>query len=280
MNSVEEDIRSAVALFERAESEILPSMSRVRPSIAAIGSVANKALASPLLRKQLARKGIEPQEYLPYTDVHELLAGRDWSLALVLSPYKQALRESCDAVTKSVTRSGVVDTIVRGDSGELVGVNTNSLGAASAVKRLLGGASPQHCLIAGTGASARSCVVGLRDLYGKLEIGVIGRSPERAARLADDLSIAVVEDIATYAPDLVINATTVGETSDQELHFPLETALAAGTRYFDLNNRTSALQTQALEHGCITLSGVFMQTIVNALRVHLLSGQPDATPRQ
>jgi shikimate dehydrogenase len=271
VSSLEADINSVVALFESSESEVLPPMSRVRPSIAAVGSVVNKALASPLLRKQLAKKGIDPQEYLPYGNVHELLEGSGWSLALVLSPFKQAVTETCDALTESVMRTSVVDTVVRGDSGQLVGVNTNSLSAAWAVKRLSGGIRPERCLIAGTGASARSCVVGLSDLYGELEIGIVGRSPERAAQLANDFSVSVVEDIETYAPDLVINATTVGETSDQDLHFPLETVLVAGTRYFDLNNRTSALQLRALEHGCVTLSGVVMQTIVNALRVHLLA---------
>jgi shikimate dehydrogenase len=100
---------------------------------------------------------------------------------------------------------------------------------------------------------------------------VVGRNPDRTSDLAEEFSVSIVGEIETYGPDLLINATTVGETYDDEPGFPLEQALTAGTRYFDLNNRTSVLQTRALERGCVTLSGVLLQSGVNALRIHLLA---------
>jgi shikimate 5-dehydrogenase len=181
----------------------------------------------------------------------------------------------CDEVTPSAERSGVVDTILQDETGKRIGTNTNVSGAAWAVRHLMGGTHPRRCLIAGTGASARSCVVSLRDSYGELEIGVIGRNPVRASDFAAELSVSIVEKIETYGADLVINATTVGETNDNELGFPLDKALTAGVRYFDLNNRTSTLQTQALQRGCVTLSGILMQSVVNALRAHLLARKGD-----
>lgn len=269
-------VRSAIDRFETTEAAALPQITRVRPSIAAVGSVAGKSLASPLLRERLACESIEPEAYRPYTDLEDLFWRTDWSLALVLSPFKQAVQNSCNDLTASAERSGVVDTILQDESGKRIGVNTNVLGAAWAIRHLMGGARPGRCLIAGTGASARSCLVGLRDLYGEVEIGVLGRSPDRTTTIAKEFSVAVVEDIGNYAPDLVINATTVGETQDDEPQFPLEKALSIGTRYFDLNNRTSALQVQALARGCVTLSGILMQSVVNALRVHLLArSRPD-----
>lgn len=276
MAMVDAYIRSAVDRFENTEAASLPWIACARPSIAAVGSVARKALMSPLLRERLASEGIEPESYYPCADVDDLFRRTDWSLALVLSPFKQAVQNWCDDLSTSAERSGVVDTILQDESGKRVGVNTNALGAAWAIQHLMGGARLGRCLIAGTGASARSCVVGLRDLYGEVEIGVLGRSPDRTSIIAKEFSLAVVKELGDYAPDLVINATTVGETRDDEPQFPLEKALSIGTRYFDLNNRTSALQVQALTRGCVTLSGILMQSVVNALRVHLLArSRPD-----
>lgn len=275
MHLIDDEARRAIDGFESTEVAVLDRTAYTRPSIAAVGSVAEKALASPLLRRQLARRGVEPEAYRSYADLGRLFGQRDWSLALILSPFKRAVQDYCEELTPSARRSGVVDTIVQDRTSRRIGINTNVSGAACAVRYLMGSVRPRRCLIAGTGASARSCVVGLRDSYGRLEIGIVGRNPERTSGLAEELHVSKVEQIETYRPDLVINATTVGETRDDELNFPLEQALTAGVRYFDLNNRTSALQTRALERGCVTLSGILMQSVVNALRVHLLTRQAE-----
>jgi shikimate dehydrogenase len=269
---IEADIRDAISCFEDAEVTELPQVAGARrPSLAAVGSVARKALLSPLLRDRLAQQDVKARAYQAYSDLDDLLQKRDWSLALVLSPFKQAVKNQCDALTASAERSGVIDTIIYSETGKRIGVNTNAMGAGWAMRHLMGNEAPQRCLIAGTGASARSCIVALRDSYGELKIGVVGRSPDRTSSIAEEFYVSIVEDISEYAPQLVINATTVGETSDENPQFTLEKAFVAGTRYFDLNNRTSALQIQALQHGCVTMSGILMQTIVNALRVHLLT---------
>lgn len=271
MGPVGEVVRAAIESFEGAEAGSLPTSAGTDPSIAAIGSVAPRALASPLLRGQLAERGIEPGAYAAYADADELFSQRDWTLALVLSPFKRDVGGACEELTAGARLSGVVDTVLQDGRGRRTGVNTNATGAAWAVRHMMGGARPGRCLIAGTGASARSCLVGLRGSYGELEVGVIGRDPGRTAVLAEEFSVPVVEDPGAYVPDLVINTTTVGETRDDQLDFPLEKALIPGTRFFDLNNRASALQVRALECGCVTMSGILMQTVVNALRVHLLT---------
>lgn len=271
MNLIEEYIRGAIGYFEDAELSELPRVAEVRPSLAAVGSLARKALVSPLLLDRLAKQDVETRVLSPYSNLESLIQNQNWALALVLSPFKQAVRNQCDTLTVTAERSGVIDTIVRSESGKCVGINTNAVGAAWAIRHLLGNEAPQRCMIAGTGASVRSCIVGLRNLYDELEIGVIGRNPDRTSSIAEEFHVSIVEDIRTYAPELVVNATTVGETSDDEPDFPLENALVAGVRYFDLNNRTGALQIQALQRGCVAISGILMQTIVNALRVHLLT---------
>jgi shikimate dehydrogenase len=250
---IEEYIRNAIDYFEDTEGAALPQVAETRPTFAAVGSVAPKALASPLLLDRLAAQGVEAEAHHPYSELEDLLQNRSWSLALVLSPFKQAIKDHCDTLAASAERSGVIDTVIRSESGKRIGVNTNAMSAAWAMRRLMGGITPRRCLIAGTGASARSCIVGLRDLYEELEIGVLGRNQERTARIAEEFNVSAVENIEFYAPELVVNATTVGETSDEQTDFPLRNAFVAGVCY------------------CVTMSGIFMQTIVNALRVHLLT---------
>jgi shikimate dehydrogenase len=77
----------------------------------------------------------------------------------------------------------------------------------------------------------------------------------------------------------VVNTTTIGETDDATPPaFDLASAFAPGVRYFDLNNRTSALQSTALAAGCAVLSGALMQRVTNALRVALLGDEPTGRP--
>jgi len=263
-------LRSLIERFEISEGAVLPRTDITNPGITAIGSVAKKALSSPLLREHLAARGIVPAEPRPRADPEDLSRKGDWSLALVLSPYKREVRGLCDSLTPAAERSGVIDTILQDESGRRFGINTNVFGAAHAIAHLMGGARPKRCLVLGTGASARSCAVALRALYDEPEIGVIGRSPDRTSKIATEFSIALVEDVEDYAPDLLINTTTVGETTDGDLDYPMEEALVAGVRFFDLNNRTSDLQKTALARGCVTISGVTMQLSVNALRAHVL----------
>src|SRR5581483_1600811 len=156
----------------------------------------------------------------------------------------------------------------------VIGVNTNVYAAAAALRQLVGSTPPTRALVAGTGASARSVVVALARCFPEAEVGVVGRAAERAQAVVGALGLGrVVAEPRAFAPELVVNTTTVGETDDATPPaFDLAAAFAPGVRYFDLNHRTSALQTQALGAGCVATSGVLMQLVTNALRVALLRG--------
>jgi shikimate dehydrogenase len=243
------------------------------PGLAAIGTVAAGALASPLLRDRLHEAGLEASSYEPYSGPAPLLVARSWSLALVLSPFKQEVLTACDLLTPSALETRVVDTLLRTPAG-VIGTNTNVYAAGSTLRQLLGGAQPIRALIAGTGASARSVAVGLRRELHNVELGFVGRSAERTASIVAELGFGQPVEIPTaFGADLIVNTTTVGQRDDAApMAFDLESAFAPGIRYFDLNNRASAIQQSALVAGCMTASGVFMQILTNALRVALLAG--------
>lgn len=242
------------------------------PFIVAIGTLAEKALGSPLLRERLDTAGIRPTALQPAGDLTVLRSTVPFSLALVLSPFKREAPRFCDRLAPTAAATGVVDTAL-GTADGVIGLNTNAYAAAGALEQLLAGTTPGRVLIAGTGASARSVLVGLVRLFPVAVVGVIGRSADRAAALVHDLEAGtVVTEPTAFDADLVINATTVGETDDSAtLGFDLDAAFGPGVRYFDLNNRVSALQQRALARGCVTASGVTMQVLTNALRVFLLA---------
>ncbi len=272
MSIVEEVI--ARTLPEFAGAEFLGGLPGLPapPVLAAVGTLAARALASPLLRECLAAAGVEPSDYRPFADPAALLADPTWALALVLSPHKRALPARCAALAPAAAATGVTDTLVRAED-RVIGVNTNVYAAAAALRQLAGATPPARALVAGSGASARSVVVALARCFPDAEIGVVGRAAERVEALVGALGLGrvVVEPVA-FAADLVVNTTTVGETDDATpLAFDLAAAFAPGVRYFDLNHRLSALQTQALAAGCVATSGALMQLVTNALRVALLS---------
>jgi shikimate dehydrogenase len=265
-------VRSTVETFLAAEFPGGRPGRAAAPTLAAIGTLAPRALASPLLRDRLMAAGVAAARSRPFADPPALLADQSWRLALVLSPYKRTVAASCQRLAPAAVATGVVDTLLRVERAAL-GVNTNAYAAAGAVGRLLGGAQPARALIAGSGASARSVGYGLRLAYPALEVGLVARSAERATEVVAQLGFGqVVARPAAFAADLVINTTTVGETDDRAtLAFDLPATFGPGVRYFDLNNRPSALQLAALEAGCVTSSGVVMQILTNALRAALLA---------
>ena len=95
-----------------------------------------------------------------------------------------------------------------------------------------------------------------------------------AALVSEHAGSEYVPDPGAFAPSLVAHVTTVGEQDDERpLDVPLAAALQPGTRVFDLTNRLSALQRQALAAGCVTMSGNLMQLLTNTLRAALASAR-------
>lgn len=267
-------IGRVIAEFESTQARHLPHVRGNRPLVTAIGSVAARVLGSDSLQDSLTRCGITARRSVS-TDPDHLKERGDWSLALVLSPYKFTTADACDTLTPCARAAATVDTVLRGPDGTLHGINTNAFGIAHAVGLLFPDGAPARVLILGTGATSRSAVVGLRTHHhNDLDIRIRGRDWDRTCALARELGVPPADEPDGGA-DLVLNCTTVGETTDTPLEIPIERALRPGVRFFDLNNRHSQLQVLALQRGCITISGVLMQLTVNALRAHLLHRPTD-----
>jgi shikimate dehydrogenase len=238
-----------------------------RMTVAAAGTLAEASIRSPLLDAACHAAGIEIDGRSVHADLAGLLSAPDWDLALVLSPLKGQAAGWCDQLAPRAAATGVADTLVRA-RGQVVGYNTNSHAWAAAAARLMGADVPERILVVGSGATARSVTCGALRAFPQARVGVAARSQAAAAALVSEYAGSeYVPDPGGFAPSLVAHVTTVGEQDDERpLEVPLAAALRPGTRVFDLTNRLSALQRQALAAGCITMSGNLMQLLTNILR--------------
>jgi shikimate dehydrogenase len=251
-----------------------------RPAVgvAAIGTTAATAVHGELLSQALAAAGLRLASAEAYGGPEELLASRQWHLGLVLSPFKRDVSGECDALSPSAAATGVVDTVVRGARG-VIGFNTNTWAARSALEVLTGGAVPASVLLLGAGASARSVALAVTRAWPGCELVVAARSGAAATELAARFGAGILDQRRTGGTDrsswdVIVNTTTWGETEaseSQPFGIDLSGVLAPGRRLFDLNNRISSLQQDALRSGCAVVSGAAMQRVTNACRAALAS---------
>ncbi|MCW2937481.1 MAG: hypothetical protein JWN00_466 [Actinomycetia bacterium] len=274
-----ETIRRAVNRCQEESGLRAPEEGSLRPPavIAGIGTTAAHALQGRLLLDALAREHVELGQAIPFGDPEAMIANTGWELALVLSPWKKVVAERMDTLTASATATGVVDTIVR-DRGRSVGVNTNCWAAQAAMETVMGGRSPDSVLILGSGGSSNSVALAARRAWPHARLIGSARNSVALAEWAfrfgaDGVAPADLGEFGAARPPLIINTTTWGETDASEageFAFPFEGLAAPGNSFFDLNNRTSSLQTAALQAGMNVMSGTFMQRVTNACRAALL----------
>ncbi len=286
-------VAHAVAMFVKSEvTPVLPAaghkadtMLAVR--VAAVGTTAGRALRSPMLDRALSDYALTATSKHAYPDAAQLASdAANWDLGVVLSPFKQDVMRQVNAASSSAAQAGVADTLVS-IVGQLVGVNTNSWAVAAALSRLVPSDGPRTVLLLGAGASARSTVLGIRRTWPCARIVCSARSAAAGAQIAAlaDGATATPEDAADVHADVVVNATTWGETAESEerpFAFPFHALLGPGRVFFDLNNRRSALVEQALDAACVVMSGTLMQVVTHSCRAALAAhvSQPSVRAAQ
>ena len=145
----------------------------------------------------------------------------------VAVPYKIDIIPALDTITSDTAIIGAVNAIVRRD-GQLVGMNTDGLGALRTLSTHAPGSDPfvtsfegLQVLLLGAGGAARSVAVHLASRLGSGRLYISNRAPDRAASLAESVNRAYgnsvsgplerVED-ALSRVDLLINCTSVGQS--------------------------------------------------------------------
>jgi len=127
-------------------------------------------------------------------------------------PHKEAVLEHLDAVDDVARRIGAVNTVTL-KQGQLVGANTDWLGAVRALERAR---KLEGCRVAVLGAGGTARAV----LYGLLERGarvtVLNRTVGRAEALCAELGgeAGPLDALADLNCEVVVNTTSVGLGSD------------------------------------------------------------------
>lgn len=121
----------------------------------------------------------------------------------VTVPHKEAALAVADAATEAARAIGAANTLTFTRAG-IHADNTDAPGLVAALPEPIAG---RTALVLGAGGSARAVAWALRHA-GAAHVGVLNRTPERAAQLAADLGVEVAR--APGPADLLVNCTTVG----------------------------------------------------------------------
>lgn len=134
----------------------------------------------------------------------------------VTIPHKEAAAGLVDELDPQAVRMAAVNTIVN-RGGRLLGYNTDGAALAEAMGRECGfDVAGKSILLVGAGGAARGIAFAFAAA-GAAAIAIWNRSPERAGRLARDVTamgtataVGVVAEPRTEGFDAIVNCTSVG----------------------------------------------------------------------
>ncbi len=197
--------------------------------VALIGNPLKRRHSAVMQNAAFAAHGIDATYELRPIDPDEVGAffsearGPDWLGFGVTAPYKQIAMGQLDEVEPGAAAIGAVNNGVRRDDGSLVGFNTDASGFMAAVESMGASVADRRAVVVGAGGAARAVVWALLNA-GVESVFVANRTPERARRLAESLSLfgnvipgglddpALAAELGSAA--IAVNATTVGMTTN------------------------------------------------------------------
>ncbi|MDE8651768.1 shikimate dehydrogenase family protein [Novosphingobium album (ex Liu et al. 2023)] len=165
---------------------------------------------------------------------------RNWRGCNVTIPHKEAILPLLDTVDARARAVGAVNTVLRDESGTVLGTNTDLDGIAEAIAGVALEGATVTVLGAGGAARAAFALLAGTPCAG---VRILARRPEQARAAARDCGLAA--EILPFAPgagglagsSLLINATQLGMTGQAAMpEFVLEElgAMAPGGLVFDM----------------------------------------------
>jgi shikimate dehydrogenase len=167
-----------------------------------IGQPVAQSLSPRLHNAAFGALGIDARYTLCETSRAELpgrveaLRDSAWLGANVTAPHKQAVVCLLDSLSSAAQALGAVNTIIN-RGGVLVGDNTDAAGLWHWMEAAAIGGST--AVVLGAGGAARAAVWAL-DHRGAASIRVLNRTPERAARLVEELRTHIGQASLSYGP--------------------------------------------------------------------------------
>ncbi|MEM2972262.1 MAG: shikimate dehydrogenase [Candidatus Bathyarchaeia archaeon] len=202
----------------------------------------------------------------------------------VTMPLKIAVVSHLDELEPDAEKMGAVNTILNKD-GQLIGYNTDGLGALEALKAHGQNPTGKNIIILGAGGAARAVAFALcKEAKSTL---ILNRTVEKAKNLAEELSKTLGKtvrhgrlDYETLAKemanaDILVNATSLG-MAPHENETPVDKALLRrNLTVFDLvyNPPETRLLGEAKTVGAKTVDGLFMLVYQGALSFEIWTGK-------
>ena len=187
----------------------------------------------------------------------------------VTIPHKQATAAICDELSHEARRADSANTVLMLDGGRLRGETTDGQGMLDAIGDLPG----PGALVLGAGGAARAAVAALAGAG--LAVTVSARRREAAEQLAQELGATSTDWPARDAPDLIVNATPLGQAGEAA-QLPLDAGLLDGRVVCDLAYRGDGAETgliaAAQQRGGRAVDGLEVLVGQGALAFRLFTG--------
>lgn len=199
-------------------------------------------------------------------------------------PLKEvALKLGCIKPDPLAERIGAVNTIVFGETGEILGYNTDGLGAKQALEEAAVEIKGSKIVVAGAGGAARA--IAFQLAADGAEITIINRTEEKAIALARDISatalpgkvegrgLCELKDMLQGA-NVLINTTTLGMHPNTDTAIATVEELHSDLTVFDIvyNPLETRLLREAKASGAKTINGVSMLVYQGAEAFKLWTG--------
>jgi shikimate dehydrogenase len=190
----------------------------------------------------------------------------------VTLPFKSEVLPYLDDVDEIAEKIGAVNTIAN-KNGQLIGYNTDALGALKALQDVVD-LTEMKCLLIGAGGAARAIGFILKEQG--VHLTIANRSPERGMELARSLQSTFVplKDIGNTDEDILIQTTPVGmypHTDECPIpeHLLKKDVVVMDIIYNPIETKVLKL---AKGHGCKTIDGLSMFIHQGAEQFRLWTG--------
>lgn len=208
--------------------------------------------------------------------VHPRTRDIDWSFRglSVTAPHKSAVMDHLDWIEPAATEIGAVNTVVV-EAEALRGYNTDALAFIKTLTQAAGDLRDARCAIIGAGGAACAALWGLRQ--SGTRVTVFARDVKKAELLAErfDVDSTSLDSASFEGFDVVINATPLGTSGEQDMETPARASQLRGARLaYDLvyNPAQTQFLREAQEAGCKGFGGLAMLIAQAAEQFRLWTG--------